>query len=104
MTCGGGNNVCNSAFINCAQGMDCFVDCQDINGCKNATINGPTGYNLSVECQNNNSCQYTNINGQNSFGLNVRCKDNNLCKDIIVYCPLNTTHGVCDIDIPTSQS
>ena len=63
VTCGGGNNVCDSASINCAQGMDCKVNCEGINGCKNATINGPIGYNLSVECVDHNSCQYTNING-----------------------------------------
>ena len=85
--CRRGNNVCHEASINCAQGMDCLVDCNG--GCKNATINGATGHNLKVECQDNNSCQGTHINGQNSSGLNITCKDYNSCKDIIVNCPSN---------------
>ena len=98
--CGRGNNVCDGALINCAQGMDCLVDCNG--GCKNGTINAPIGHNLIVECGDNNSCQYTHINGQNSSGLNITCKDYNSCKDTIVNC-LTNRDAPCVVNIQRTE-
>ena len=99
VTCGRNNRVCDEALINCAQGMDCQIECHNkygptgadgaIRTCRDATIYGPTGYGLRVECDDNNACQIATIYGQESASLNITCMDISACQDINVYCPPN---------------
>ena len=104
VTCGRDSNSCRDATINCAQGMDCEVDCHprdhdyatntfgggSIRACRDATIYGPTGYALRVECEDNLACQSAIIRGESSSSLNMTCFDTKACEDVTIYCPENT--------------
>jgi len=100
ITCGRDMNGCRNMLVNCAQGMNCQIDCHTKNkpagddgargSCLNSKINGPTGYDLRVECDDNNGCQDAIINGTDSKLLNITCMDISACMDITVYCPPNS--------------
>ena len=100
ITCGFDRHTCSDGVINCAQGMNCQVNCHSkhtalgVDGargsCYGLDINGPIDYNLTVQCADNNACQSAIINATDSSLLNLTCFDNNGCCDTNIYCPVNT--------------
>ena len=109
VTCGLDRNACRQAIINCAQGMDCEIDCHQkddypgsdgaIRTCRDSVITGPTDYSLRVECEENNACQGMNLHAEDSSYLNITCADTNSCCDMDIYCPVNEYQNkACEIE------
>ena len=108
VTCARDRNVCWDATINCAQGMNCEVDCHSKDKfpgsdgarlpCRGITIIGPTDYNLRVQCDENNACLGAIIHADKSSLLEVTCQDDWGCCALSIYCPMNRKQSkLCQI-------
>ena len=105
VTCGADRFTCRGGVINCAQDMNCQVNCHQIDtthgakaACRGLDINGPTNYNLTVQCGDQNACQTAIINAEKSSLLHLACTDTDACCDTSIYCPVNTNQNdLCQI-------